>query len=421
MTVFALVDCNNFYASCEKLFRPDIRHKPVVVLSNNDGCVIARSAEAKQLGIKMGVPVFKIRDQIKRYDIQTFSSNYALYADMSSRVMTTLEEMVPQVEVYSIDEAFLDMTGMEFAVPLQTLGEQIRQRIADWVGLPMGVGIGPTKTLAKLANYATKKYPATKGVVDLMDPARQQRLLRIVPVDEVWGVGRRLARRISERGIKTAFDLSQVSPRDIQQEFSVVLERTVRELNGESCIELEEVAPLKKQLVCSRSFGTPVTTKSDMYEALCEHTTRAGQKLRKEQQCARRFSVFIRTSRYKAVGKQYARGATCDLPLPSDDTRSFIRLIQPMLDHIWKDGYQFAKCGVMLSDMHQRGSVQADLFVPDTHDGGHKLMETMDYINDSGIGKVFFAGQGLQKSWAMKRNYLSPAYTTRWQDLPSVH
>ncbi|WP_282960971.1 Y-family DNA polymerase [Vibrio alginolyticus] len=295
MPVFALVDCNNFYASCEKLFRPDLKDTPVVVLSNNDGCVVARSREAKLLGIKMGVPVFQIKAEMQRHGILAFSSNYALYADLSSRVMRTLEEMAPRVEVYSIDEAFLDLTGIESALSLVEFGQQVRERIGHWIGITVCVGIAPTKTLAKLANHAAKKYPATQGVVDLTNPDRQRRLLALVPVDDVWGVGRRLSKRLNALGITTALDLANASPRAIRDQFSVVLERTVRELNGDSCIELEEIPPAKKQIVCSRSFGVKVTHFELLREAVCEYATRATEKLRKEQQQAKVLTVFIRT------------------------------------------------------------------------------------------------------------------------------
>ncbi|EOX4789275.1 translesion error-prone DNA polymerase V subunit UmuC [Vibrio alginolyticus] len=421
MPVFALVDCNNFYASCEKLFRPDLKDTPVVVLSNNDGCVVARSREAKLLGIKMGVPVFQIKAEMQRHGILAFSSNYALYADLSSRVMRTLEEMAPRVEVYSIDEAFLDLTGIESAISLVEFAQQVRERIGHWIGITVCVGIAPTKTLAKLANHAAKKYPATQGVVDLTNPDRQRRLLALVPVDDVWGVGRRLSKRLNALGITTALDLANASPRAIRDQFSVVLERTVRELNGESCIELEEIPPTKKQIVCSRSFGVKVTHFELLREAVCEYATRATEKLRKEQQQAKVLTVFIRTSPFKDNEPQYSNSASGELQIPSCDTRDFIELANHLLKRIWKDGFRYAKAGVMLSDFYDPGMFQPGLFDDvSTRSNSQQLMSVLDTINQSGAGKVFFAGQGTKKDWSMKREHLSPAYTTRWDQLPRV-
>ncbi|EIO5088193.1 translesion error-prone DNA polymerase V subunit UmuC [Vibrio cholerae] len=419
--MFALVDCNNFYASCEKLFRPDLKDTPVVVLSNNDGCVVARSREAKLLGIKMGVPVFQIKSEMQRHGILAFSSNYALYADLSSRVMRTLEEMAPRVEVYSIDEAFLDLTGIESAISLVEFGQQVRERIGHWIGITVCVGIAPTKTLAKLANHAAKKYPATQGVVDLTNPDRQRRLLALVPVDDVWGVGRRLSKRLNALGITTALDLANASPRAIRDQFSVVLERTVRELNGESCIELEDIPPTKKQIVCSRSFGIKVTQFELLREAVCEYATRATEKLRKEQRQAKVMTVFIRTSPFKDNEPQYSNSASGELLIPSCDTRDFIELANHLLKRIWKDGFRYAKAGVMLSDFYDPGMFQPGLFDDvSTRSNSQQLMSVLDTINQSGAGKVFFAGQGTKKDWSMKREHLSPAYTTRWDQLPRV-
>ena len=421
MPVFALVDCNNFYASCEKLFRPDLKDTPVVVLSNNDGCVVARSREAKLLGIKMGVPVFQIKSEMLRHGILAFSSNYALYTDLSSRVMRTLEEMAPRVEVYSIDEAFLDLTGIESVLSLVEFGQQVRERIGHWIGITVCVGIAPTKTLAKLANHAAKKYPATQGVVDLTNPDRQRRLLALVPVDDVWGVGKRLSKRLNALGITTALDLANASPRAIREQFSVVLERTVRELNGESCIELEEIPPTKKQIVCSRSFGVKVTQFELLREAVCEYATRATEKLRKEQQQAKVLTVFIRTSPFKDNEPQYSNSASGELLIPSCDTRDFIELANHLLKRIWKDGFRYAKAGVMLSDFYDPGMFQPGLFDDvSIRSNSQQLMSVLDTINQSGAGKVFFAGQGTKKDWSMKREHLSPAYTTRWDQLPRV-
>lgn len=420
-STFALVDCNNFYASCEKLFRPDLKHTPIVVLSNNDGCVVARSKEAKELGIKMAVPIFQIQEQIRQHNIQTFSSNYALYADLSSRVMRILEDLAPRVEVYSIDEAFLDLTGIESVTPLLAFGQRIQQTIGQWVGIQVCVGIAPTKTLAKLANYAAKKYPATGGVVDLSCFERQQRLLAITPVNEIWGVGRKLSKRLQRIGISSALDLANSSPAKIRNLFSIVLERTVCELNGESCLELEEVLASKQQIMCSKSFGTKITQLEHMSEAIAEYTARAGEKLRLEKQQAKVLTVFVQTSPFKGEQEAYSNSATGELVLPSHDTRDLNALAMQLLRRIWQDGYSYNKGGVMLSDLYATGTYPSGLFdQASPQRNSEQLMTVLDKINQSGLGRVFLARQGMNNAWAMKREHLSPAYTTRWSDIARV-
>lgn len=420
-TIFALVDCNNFYASCEKLFRPDLKDIPVLVLSNNDGCVVARSKEAKTLGIKMGVPVFQIQDQIRQHKIQVFSSNYALYADLSSRVMHTLESMAPRVEVYSIDEAFLDLTGFGPAISLLQHGQEIKKTIGQWTGIGVCVGIAPTKTLAKLANHAAKKYPATGGVVDLTDRDRQQRLLAITPVSDIWGVGRRLTKQLEAIGIETALDLANFPTTTIRNLFSIVLERTVRELNGESCLDLEEVPATKQQIMCSRSFGKKITDIDQMCEPIAQYTDRACEKLRQEKQQAKVLTVFIQTSPFKSGQEAYSNSATGELVLPSADTRELNVLAMQLLKRVWRDGYSYNKGGVMLSDFYVQNTYQSGLFDevikrPDSA----KLMAVIDEINQSKLGRVFLARQGMSNSWNMKREHLSPSYTSNWSDLPKV-
>ncbi len=419
--IFALVDCNNFYASCEKLFRPDLKNVPIVVLSNNDGCVVARSKEAKDLGIKMAVPVFQIQEQIRQYNIQTFSSNYALYADLSSRVMRTLEDLAPRVEVYSIDEAFLDLSAMETVVSLPVFAKHIKDTIAQHIGISVCVGIAPTKTLAKLANHAAKKYPATQGVVDLTRQERQQKLLAITSVNDIWGVGRRNAQRLKSMGIHTALDLAQSSAKAIRSQFSVVLERTVLELNGESCIEFEEVCASKQQIICSRSFGSSISAIEQMREAIAHYTARAAEKLRLEKQSAKVLSVFIHTNRFKAEQNHYSNSVTGELVLPSNDTRDLNELAMQLLKRIWRDGYKYNKAGVILTDFYNQNTYQPSLFndiAPRAN--SEQLMTVLDQINQSGLGRIFLARQGLKNTWTMKREHLSPAYTTRWSDLPKV-
>jgi len=420
-TAFALVDCNNFYASCERLFRPDLKQRPVVVLSNNDGCVVARSPEAKALGIKMGVPLFQIQHLIRRHQVAVFSSNYALYADISARVMSILEMLAPEVEVYSIDEAFLDLSGVDHAMPLENLGQQIRSTVRQWTGISVCVGIAPTKTLAKLANHAAKRYPATGGVVNLMDPERQRRLLALMPVEEVWGIGRRLCKRLQAEGIETALDLANADPDQIRQRYSVVLERTLRELNGESCLALEAVAPAKKQIICSRSFGQRITTLQAIREAICLYTSRAAEKLREEQRCARSVTLFMRTNRFNPDEPQHMPSLTAELPEPTDDTRELVAVAMRLLKSCWRDGYRYMKAGVMLSDFYDAAVYQPGLFdEADTRARARTLMSVLDRINRSGRGRLFLARQGTQSPWAMKREHLSPAYTTRWDELPVV-
>ena len=420
-TAFALVDCNNFYASCEKLFRPDLKHTPIVVLSNNDGCIVARSKEAKALDIKMGVPVFQVQDALRKHGIVCFSSNYALYADMSNRVMTTLEEEAPRLEIYSIDEAFMDLTGVERVTDLLAFGQRVKAKVDKWTGITVGVGIAPTKTLAKLANHAAKKYPATGAVVDLMNPDRQKRLLALVDVGDVWGVGRRTTAKLKAKGIHTAWDLANANAKVMRSEFSVVMERTIRELNGVSCLDLEWVRPTKQQIICSRSFGHKVTDKRELGEAIAKYMTRAAEKLRSEQRFCRVVSVFIRTSPFIPNEPQYSASLTVELPNPTDDTRDLLAVAEGIFHRLYRAGYRYAKGGVMLTDFYEPGTVQQDfLCVDSTKTNSKALMGVMDKINRSGMCQVFFASQGVSLQWAMKREHLSPAYTTKWDDLPKV-
>lgn len=417
--MFALVDVNSFYASCETVFRPDLRGKPVVVLSNNDGCVIARSAEAKTLGIPMGAPYFKLKNEFRRHRVQVFSSNYALYADMSDRVMTTLEQMAPSVEVYSIDEAFLDLSGVRNCMVLENFGREMRETVKRNTHLTVGVGIAQTKTLAKLANHAAKKWKQTGGVVDLSNVERQRKLMALVPVEDVWGVGRRISKKLNAMGILTAKDLSEQSTYTIRKHFNVVLERTVRELRGEPCLQLEEFAPTKQQIVCSRSFGTRITHYDDMREAVCTFAARAAGKLRGERQYCTQIAVFVRTSPHAEGEVFYGNQSTGKVMTPTNDTRDIIRVAIEALDRIWVDGHRYMKAGVVLGDFYSQGVSQLNLFDENKpRANSEALMRVMDGLNQSGKGKLWFAGQGIQKSWAMKREMLSPAYTTRYSDLP---
>ena len=415
---FALVDCNNFYASCERLFRPELKNVPVVVLSNNDGCIVARSQEVKDLGLKMATPLFKVMDLIKQHQVQVFSSNYTLYGDISSRVMQTLEAFSPNLEVYSIDEAFLDLSGFN---NLEEYAQKIRSTVYQHVGIPVCVGIAPTKTLSKLANYAAKKFKATGGVVNLSNPDRQKKLLAITPASEVWGVGRKHTEYLQKIGITTALGLAQIDTRLIRRHFSVVMERTVRELNGEACIELDDSPDPKQQIMCSRSFGEKITDYSTLRETLCEFAARAAEKLRGEGQLASMVNVFIRTSPFVKTDPNYSNSATGKLIHPSSDTRDILSLTVKLFDSIWKDGYRYAKAGVMLGDFCSPDTVQYDLFNPKADEPNRaKLMQAVDTINHNGLGQIWFGGQRPKKDWFMKQAHLSPAYTTRWDALPKV-
>jgi DNA polymerase V len=417
--MFALVDVNSFYASCEAIFRPDLRGKPVVVLSNNDGCVIARSAEAKKLQVPMGAPYFKLKDEFRKHGVHIFSSNYALYADMSNRVMTTLEGMAPAVEIYSIDESFMNLEGMSRIEPLEEFGRQVRARIKQETHLTVGVGIAPTKTLAKLANHAAKKWSKTGGVLDLSNIERQKKLMALVPVEDVWGVGRRISKKLNAMGVITAKDLSEQSTYIIRKHFNVVLERTVRELRGEQCLELEEFAPTKQQIVCSRSFSSRITEYIYMRQAVCSFAERAAEKLRKERQYCKQIAVFVRTSPHAEGEVFYGNQASRKLLTPSNDTRDIIRVAMDALDDIWVDGHRYMKAGVTLGDFFSQGVSQLNLFDEyRPQPNSEALMRVLDGLNQSGKANLFFAGQGIEKSWAMKREMLSPAYTTRFADLP---
>lgn len=421
--MFALADANKFYASCEKVFRPDLRDKPLIVLSNNDGCCIAMSIEAKRMGIKMGMPWFQIKKMQFSEQVHVFSSNYELYASMSNRMISLMEEMSARVEVYSIDEIFIDIKGIESQISFEDFGRQLRQHILRGTGLTIGLGGGISKTLAKSAQWGSKEWPQFNGVLILRpnNPQRTAKLLSLQPVEEVWGVGSRIAKKLSVMGIKTALQLAQSNPAFIRKNFSVVLERTVRELNGESCIPLEEAPPAKQQIVCSRSFGERIVTLEAMRQAVCQYAERAAEKLRGERQFCQHISVFIKSSPFAVNEPYYSNVASEKLLIPTQDTRDIIATAQRALERIWRDGHRYAKAGVMLNDFTSSGVAQLNLFdalAPRPH--SQELMAVLDSINQSGIGQVWFAGRGTAPEWKMKREMLSPAYTTRWKDIPKA-
>lgn len=417
--MFALVDVNSFYTSCETIFRPDLQGKPVVVVSNNDGCIISRSIEAKSLGIKMGTPFFKIKNNTYSSKVHVFSSNYVLYADLSDRVMQTLTAISPSIEVYSIDEAFVNLSGVINCMPLSDFGHKMKNKVFKNTGLTVGIGIAQTKTLAKLANHAAKKWRGTGGVVDLSNIDRQRRLMALTSVEDVWGVGRRISKKLNSMGINTALDLAESSLWIIRKHFNIVLERTVRELRGEQCLELEEFAPAKQQIICSRSFGHRITQYSDMHQAICAYAERASEKLRSEHQFCRFVSVFLRTSPHADNEIYYGNQASVKLLIPSNDTRDIITAATNALRRVWVDGHRYMKAGVMLADFFSNGVAQLNLFDDNSpRKNSAALMGAIDKLNKSGKGKIWFAGQGIEKSWAMKREMLSPAYTTRYSDFP---
>jgi DNA polymerase V len=421
-TCFALVDCNNFYVSCERVFRPDLQDKPVGVLSNNDGCFVARSSEVKELGIKMGTPLFKVQDLVDSHGITLFSSNYALYADMSSRVMSTLESFAPRMEVYSIDEAFLDFSGMR--EDLVSYSQGIRKTVQRSTGIPVSVGIAPTKTLAKLANYAAKKWKKTQGVVDLSDPVRRDKLMQLTPVGEIWGIGSRTQQKLNAMGIHTAYDLAIQPPQTIQKQFNITVSKTVMELNGVSCIELEPISSDKQQIVCSRSFGKPLTSVVDMSAALSEYCTRAAEKLRGQHSKVYCISVFVRTNPFSRCDKQYSRSATLKLDVATQDTRVIVTAANELLHHIYKAGYRYQKCGVQFSHLVPVSTPEQLILLDNQRAVLPKenptLMAAIDKINRK-FPKSISLGSALSKGvWQSKADQLSPHYTTRWNELMVV-
>lgn len=413
--MYLLCDVNSMYASCEQIFRPDLKNRPVCVLSNNDGACVALNKQAKQLGIKRGAPYFQVKDLIKRHNVAVFSSNYALYGDMSARICTILESLATELTVYSIDEAFLRVDGIDASESFEDYGHRVRNTIFKQTGLTCGIGIAQTHTLAKLANHAAKTWPVFKGVVVLTERHRQRKLLSLLPVGEVWGIGRKLSTRLEAMGIKTALQLADSSLPFIRKSFGVVVERTVRELNGVSCVSIDAL-PAKEQIICSRSFGERITTLQQMHEAVCQYAERAAEKLRGERRYCRHITVFIRTSPFSNE-PYYSNSATQTLMTATQDTRDIVAAAVRCLEQIWRDGYRFQKAGIMLNDFTATPG-QIDLFdeMP-PREGSAALMQVVDKLNRDG-NRVWFAGQGIQKGWKMKRQMLSPSYTTNWKELP---
>lgn len=419
MTTFCHADANNFYASCERLFRPDLAGRPIIVLSNNDGAVVARSAEAKALGIPGFVPFFEIAQLCKKHDVCVFSSNFSLYCDVSRRLMTVLAQWGAGFEPYSVDEAFLILDGVP---DMRDYATRLRADVLRRLGLPTGIGIAPTKTLAKLANHIAKTRPRTGGVFawEWLAPEYQTRLLARIPVGEVWGVGRRLAEQLQALQIHTALDLQRADPRVIRRQFSVVLQRTVAELNGESCLALEEVAPAKQQIICSRSFGRRVTDRDTLAASISHHIARGAEKLRAQRSVARMVAVSIHTDRF-GYAPQY-HGYTC-VPLvqASDDTLALNQAAQAALRALYRPGYAYKKAGVVLLEIAPREILQTDLFAVPPDPRRARLMATLDQLNrDWGRGTVRIGAEGLSDDWHMRQQRRSPCYTTRLDQLMIV-
>lgn len=409
--MLALVDCNSFYCSCEAVFRPALRGRPVAVLSNNDGCVIARNGEAKALGVRMGAP-YHLLDDATRRELVVCSSNYTLYGDMSARVMETLETMTPEVEIYSIDEAFLNLAGFEDR-GLDAYGREIRARVRQWTGVPVSVGVGRTKTLAKVANHLAKKSPDLGGVLVLDTAEAVAGALAATPVMDVWGIGRQYARWLETHGIATAAQLAACPDQWIRNKMGVVGLRTVYELRGVPCLELELVAPARKGLMVSRSFGRAITTLEELTEAMTVYTTRAGEKLRRAGLAAERMQVFVRTNPYAVQDRQYARASVFRLAGATDYTPDLLRYSLHAVRGLFRPGFRYAKCGVMLLDLSPRSNQRVDLLDERDLPRQERLMSAVDALNARyGRETVFYASAGLKRGWKMRRAHLSPAYST---------
>ena len=415
----ALVDCNNFYASCERVFQPELRGKPVVVLSNNDGCVIARSNEAKALGIPMGEAWHLTRARVNTSGVLVRSSNYTLYGDLSARVMRVLADFTPELEIYSIDEAFLGLAG--FGERLEAHARTLRATVLQWTGIPVSVGIAATKTLAKAANRRAKKDPALGGVFLMLEEEVTDAQLAAMALGDLWGIGHRLAARLGELGITDPLMLKQADPRFIRGRLSVVVERTVMELRGLPCIALEEAPPDRKSIMASRSFGGMVEGRAEMEEAVAAHATRAAERLRRQGLAAGRLTVFVETNRFREGDRQYSREQAIRLPVATADTGRLITAAHAALSVIWREGHRYKRAGVMLLDLCRAESVHGDLFHAPDDARAQARMRAMDALNARfGRDTVAFAATGTRRAWEMRREFMSPRYSTRWEELLRV-
>lgn len=415
--MFALIDCNNFYASCERLFRPDLINIPIVVLSNNDGCVIARSNEAKDVGIAMGEPFFKIKALCKQHGVQAFSSNYTLYGDLSHRVMTTIENEWPEMETYSIDEAFLDLSDMPES-NIAAFCKALQRKILKNTGIPTSIGVGKTKTLAKAANYLCKRvFKIPVFVIDSNVHLKQMN------VGEVWGIGRRWSKKLTNEGINTAYDLAIMSPHVLKQRYNVVLMRTAMELSGISCGGLE-TEKAKQSILSSKSFGEMQSDYQMVAASISSHCARAVEKLRAQNLVSQRISVFVHTNRFREDLAQHFQSIEVNFIQPTDDVRVITAFAKRCLRQIFKSGYFYKKAGVCLENLSPKHTRQLDLFSQHTDEHIEKAEEwtaVMEQINQKyGRSTIRLAAEGHSKPWAMRAELKSPAYTTRWSDLPSV-
>lgn len=423
--VFALVDVNNFYVSCERVFQPKLERVPMVVLSNNDGCAVARSNEVKALGVKMGVPWFKIKDLAREHGILAYSSNYALYGQMSDRVVSILRDFSPDMEVYSIDESFLRVERVfHLYGGAQAMGHQMRNRIRQWTGLPVCAGFGKTKTLAKFANHLAKKNAVFDGVCNLesLTEAEVEEWMAKYDVGEVWGVGRRIAPRLAALGIHTVLDLRHAPSKRIREHFGVVLERKCDELKGVSCLDLEDIPQPKQQIMVSRSFGASLVSYDDLAEAVSTHVATAAQKLRMQGSEAGAIYVFVMTNRFRPEQPQNNNGRMMPLAEPVDDTIALTKVALAGLKSIYKPGYDYKKAGILLTGLSNKSNRQEVLFGESTSSArSRQLMTSLDAINKKfGKGKLRTGAAGFQQRWAMRAENRSPRYTTKWGELPVV-
>lgn len=421
--MIALVDCNNFYVSCLRLFQPSLQHVPVVVLSNNDGCVVARSDEAKALGISMGAPAFQMEDMLEKNGVRVFSSNYALFGSISTRVMATLNGLCEQTEQYSIDEAFLYIDYIDHfkASELHDYAVYIRQRIAE-VGIPVTVGIAPSKTLAKMANRFAKKTKKHTGVHIIDTPEKVIEVLRFTDVEDIWGVGRQYAAMLRRNGFNNAFDLSVAPAAWIRKNMSVVGLRLLNELQGVPCIEWELEPPAKKNICVARSFGQLLSQRDDVMEALANYTAIAALKLRKQHSCASGMQVFVQTNAFRTQDKQYYRSITVPFGVATNTTSELLHYARMALERIWKEGFNFKKVGIILIDLVPEEMIQYGLYDRRDRSRDRRLMNAVDSINRQLGGRdiVRFATQGYSRKWRLRQEKLCPCYTTRLEDVLMV-
>lgn len=418
--IVALVDCNNFYVSCERVFDPSLEGKPVAVLSNNDGCLVSRSNEIKALKIPMGAPGFKHEALIRKHGGTLLSSNYALYGDMSARVMEVLAKFSPELEVYSIDEAFLGLNGFRIR-DLEEYGRKIRQIVKQWTGIPVSVGISRTKTLAKIANHYAKRYSGYRGCLVLLDDERIEKALRQTPVKEIWGIGGQYDKFLRQNGIENAWQLRGAPEKFIDHYMTSVGHKTVLELQGFSCIDMDEAPAPKKSVVCSKSFSKQVSDLAELEEAVSTYITRAAEKIRSQHSVAGYLMVFLNTNRFKE-GPQYNNSASTTLTVPTAYTPDLIKTALELLREVYLPGFEYKKAGVMFADIMDEDDVPLNLIETNYLDDGRKaLIDAIDRLNRRcGRDTVFYASCGVKKEWEMKRAKLSPLYTTRWSDLPRI-